>query len=255
MCVSEVVRGGDLLKSTARQLLIYRALIGGGRRGGRDGGREDVRREKKGGNRVEKGEREQREKGIEGGSAEEEEGNRTDGNFNDAVPSSSTTTSPSIQNSLPFIIPSFYHCDLVRDYNTHKRISKRNQDNNQDNNDENGVEEGNVIKSMNMIDENVLENEELLLSSSIDDDNEVTSNNGSKDKNENNSAHVNSLNLSIQISSIPASSTTTTTTSISLNNKMDTSSEMFTLRYLREIGYTPDRIKTEILDLNSEFLY
>lgn len=239
MCVSEVVRGGDLLKSTARQLLIYRALIGEGREGGdRRGGREGEEYRKE---RI-KDEKEEVE-GIEREGMTDEQGNLECGNLNNALPSSASSSSSStthsfVHNSIPFIIPSFFHCELVRDYNTHKRISKRNQENK---NDDNGGNEDNKI---NMVCENVEENNELLLSSSIHNDNEIG--------NENNSCKMIALNQSIQISSTPTSSATT---SMSLNNKMDTSSEMFTLRYLREIGYTPDRIRTEILDLNSDFIY
>jgi hypothetical protein len=272
MCVSEVVRGGDLLKSTARQLLMYRALIGGGNDGGgrgsegergggeRGGGGEEYRKERM------KDEKEG-EEGIEREGMTNEQGNLECGKLNNALPSStfstsnlpsshplptsspslsssSSSTHSSVHNSIPFIIPSFYHCDLVRDYNTHKRISKRNQESN---NDDNGVKEDKKINSTNMICENIKENKELLLSSSIHDENI------NENEDENNSNKMIALNQSIQISS--STTTTTTTTSISLNNKMDTSSEMFTLRYLREIGYTPDRIRGEILDLNSDFIY
>ena len=57
------------------------------------------------------------------------------------------------------------------------------------------------------------------------------------------------------MSSISTSSSSSSSSSLLMNNKMDTSSEKFTLKYLREIGYTPDRIRIEILDLTSDFIY
>lgn len=227
---------------------------GRGRGGGREGGedrKEGIKDEKEG------------EEGIEREGMTNGEEKLESGKLNNALPSSTSSTpllpsshslppsspSPSsfssstpspVQSAIPFIIPFFYHCDLVRDYNTHKRISKRNQENN---NDDNGVKEGNKMNSTNMICENIKENKELLLFSSIYNENE--------NEDDNNSNKMIASNQSIQISS----TSTTTTTTISLNNKMGTSSEMYTLRYLREVGYTPDRIRMEILDLNSDFIY
>ena len=41
----------------------------------------------------------------------------------------------------------------------------------------------------------------------------------------------------------------------SKGDKLDTSSEKYTLRYLRLNGYTPDRIREEILGLGSDSTY
>ena len=173
-------------------------------------------------------------------------------------PSSFSSSTPSpVQSAIPFIIPFFYHCDLVRDYNTHKRISKRNQENN---NDDISIENSQyrntsiISQKCNSIKNNALNlsspihNKKILIQNENENENENEEDSGKK--NQSNFNEILSLNQSIQISSISTSSS-----SLSMNNKMDTSSEKFTLKYLREIGYTPDRIRTEILDLTSEFIY
>ena len=309
MGVTEVVRGGDLLKSTARQLLIYKALLGDNCVGEAEKVRKKENKENK---EEEEGEKDEKERidecyntsngediknGNEKGGGEmiinkkhvrnveldkpvtfsssssSSTSSSTSSSFSSSSSSSSSfssssssfssSTGPSTtHDSIPFMIPTFYHCDLVRDYNTNKRISKRNQEN--DNNDIT-TENSQYQNTSNINQKNHRKGNELNLSSPmhIEDilvQNETENNSGNENgqKNEINCDEIISLNQSIQISSISSSSSSTSSSSSSsssMNNKMDTSSEKFTLRYLREMGYTPDRIRIEILDITPEFIY
>jgi hypothetical protein len=114
---------------------------------------------------------------------------------------SSCTSIPSISNiNIPIYstyMPTYYHCDLVRDPNTFKRLAKRNQ------------------------------NETVSTISYIQND----------------SDYLYPLTLT------PLMPSDVSTNRIMCLNKMDHSHDNYTLRSLREHGYTPERIRSEILGL------
>jgi hypothetical protein len=114
---------------------------------------------------------------------------------------SSYTSIPSTSNSnIPIYsthIPKYYHCDLVRDPNTLKRLAKRNQ-----------IE---TVTAISYI--------------------------------QNDSDYLYPLTLT------PLTPSDVSTNGIMCLSKMDNSHDNYTLRSLREHGYTPERIRSEILGL------
>jgi hypothetical protein len=258
MGVTEVVRGGDLLLSTARQILLHRALGGvevgeGGGEGEGEG--DDIQMQ---GDIETNMEREKVTKTLM--QAETHFQTLSDTALSPIPPCSSLSSSsslrllPSISPSttpspsrFSFSIPSFYHCDLVRDPATEKRIAKRNQTT-QDPSECERTGESTVR--------------------SCDSYNGNTSTEMSKNENEastqiyntQGSANVSSftgdyLELNDQKTPHTLPIATPVTSSTVVPEKMGTNSDMFTLRYLRESGYTPDQIRTEILGLNCDTDY
>jgi hypothetical protein len=263
MGVTEVVRGGDLLLSTARQILLHRALggveVGGG---GGGGAGEDTHLQ---GDIETNMEREKVTKTL----TQTLPHTQTQTHFQTlsdtalspippysslSSPSSSlhllSSTKPSITPSpsrFPFSIPSFYHCDLVRDPATEKRIAKRNQTT-QDPSECERTGESTVR--------------------SCDRDNGNTTTEMSENENET-STQIYSTQGSPNVSTFTGDNlklndqktphtlpiATPATSSTVVPEKMGTNSDMFTLRYLRENGYTPDQIRTEILGLNCDTDY
>lgn len=144
-------------------------------------------------------------------------------------------------------IPSFYHCDLVRDPATEKRIAKRNQPTQDpsecepttdstaqcgDRNNRNIIVEMSENKNEISSQLDILECSTYVSTFAGDD-----------------------LRLNCQKSSHTLPITTPATSSTIVPEKMGTDSDMFTLRYLRENGYTPHQIRTEILGLNCDSDY
>ena len=192
-------------------------------------------------------------------------------------PSQPSSSSPSFPT-----FPLFYHCDLVRDPNTLKRIAKRNQ-NPTENESENGKGKGNqsmneieneiinkikkkndhvkdFFKEKKKIDEsytNMLQSCTDIVDSHTDDCSSLSTDRRPDIMTVKVSILTKpplpvSFPVSISTSSpmiLISNTTSNTASAVSAKKKMDSSSDMYTLRSLRERGYTPERIRSEILGL------